>query len=89
MSLNRVSPPVAGTWTACRMAPIEGTSRQVTSWCQPFSKPPVSTPFSKRTSSGWSELPVMNGWISSSPNRRAKATCWAGVIGWPRNTSTL
>ena len=89
MSQNNVSPPVAGTCMACRIAPIDGTSRQVTSWCQPFSNPPVSTPFSKRTNSGCSALPVMNGWISRSPNLRAKATCWAGVMGWSRNTRIL
>ncbi len=31
----------------------------------------------------------MNGWTSSSPNRRAKATCWPGVSGWSRKNSTL
>ncbi len=37
MSEKRVSPPLSGTDTACRIAPMDGHSRQVTSWCHEFS----------------------------------------------------
>ena len=89
MSLKSVSPPTAGTSMACSTAPIDGHSRQVTSWCQAFSYPPTSADFSKRTSSGRPGLPGMNGWISSSPKREAKATWSSAVRGWSRKKMTL
>ncbi len=89
MSAKSVSPPVGGTSRAWRIAPIDGHSRHVTSWCQPFSYPPTSADFAKRTSSGWPVLAGMNGWISSSPKRRANATCCGGVRGWSRKKITL
>ena len=72
MSAKRVSPPVGGTAIACSTAAIDGTSRQLTSLCHPFSYPPTSADLANRTSSGCSPLAGMNGWTSSSPNRRAK-----------------
>ena len=37
MSAKSVSPPVGGTATAWSTAAIDGTARQLTSLCQPFS----------------------------------------------------
>lgn len=88
-SENSVSPPLGGTSRAWRTAPSDGVSRHVTSWCQPFSYPPTSADLAKRTTSGTSPLAGRNGWISSSPKRRAKAACWAEVRGWSRKNSTL
>src|SRR4051794_9442247 len=42
-----------------------------------------------RTSPGWSGSLPTAGWSSSSPKRRAKATCSARLMSWSRRNSTL
>src|SRR6185369_2027402 len=42
-----------------------------------------------RTSPGWSGSLPATGWSSSSPKKRAKATCSARVMSWSRKKSTL
>src|SRR5262245_31944107 len=42
-----------------------------------------------RTRPGWSRSLAITGWSSSSPKRRAKATCSARVMSWSRRNRTL
>jgi hypothetical protein len=38
--------------------------------------------------SRWSSRFGENGWIESSPKRRANAICWSSVMSWSRSTMT-
>src|SRR2546421_1611924 len=91
MSAQSMSPPTSGASVQRSTAPICGRSRQVVSQCQAFSycSARVSGPLSMRTSPGWSRSLAITGWSSSSPKRRANATCSARVMSCPLRNSTL
>ncbi len=83
--MNMVSPPAEGTSLAYSMVPMAGFGENIWSVCQLPPKFFLSVGRLMTASiSGKSGIPSTNGCRWISPQRRANASCWAGVMSWSR-----